>query len=187
MKLVSTLASLLFALPALAAPTTYAPAPSSEATFEAVGKPSLLKIKGKGAVVGGNLEMDGNKPKGRFEVDLNAFNTGINLRDRHMKEKYLETAKYPKAVVEIDSLDLPAGWAPGKDAENVKFKGKLTLKDVTKPIEGLAKISGASMATEAKFTINLQEFPVGVPSYMGVTVADAVEVQVQVPSFTKTN
>src|SRR5262249_34866580 len=45
-----------------------------------------------------------------FTVPLDAFDTGIELRDRHMKEKYLETARFPQAtlVVKRGELQVPA-------------------------------------------------------------------------------
>ncbi len=170
---------------ALGAIAEYAAGPTSEATFEAVGRPSMLKIKGHGAKVEGSVQVDGANAKGKFNLDLNQFTTGIGLRDSHMKERYLETPKYPKSVFEIEQVELPSDWAPGKSVESAKFKGKLTIKDVTKPVEGTVKIAGEQLATEANFNISLKDYPIGVPSYMGVSVADNVNVRVAIPAFTK--
>ncbi len=160
-------------------------APEANATFEAVGKPSLLKIKGHGAKVTGQLLLSEGDARGKFEVDLNQFDTGIELRNRHMKEKYLETEKFPKTTLEIDHVDLPKDWKPGADISSAKFQGKLTLKGTTKPVEGTVKISGTNMAAEADFVIDISQFPIGVPSYMGVTVASSVNVHVAIPAFVR--
>lgn len=40
----------------------------------------------------------------RFEVDLASLKTGIELRDQHMREQYMETDKYPKAVFNLDRI-----------------------------------------------------------------------------------
>ena len=45
-----------------------------------------------------------------FEVDLNTVDTGIGLRNRHMRENYLHTDKYPKTsytgkIVEVNKID----------------------------------------------------------------------------------
>ncbi len=170
-------------LPALGG--KYATSSDSTATFEAVGRPSLLKIKGEGAKVTGQLTIENNDAKGAFELNLEGFNTGIETRDHHMKEKYLEIAKFPKANLVITHVELPANWKPGTDVSSTPFQGQLTLKGVTKPVSGHVKISGESLATEAEFSISLKEFPVGVPSYLGITVADAVNVTVKIPSFAK--
>jgi polyisoprenoid-binding protein YceI len=167
------------------AQTEFRAASDSTTTFEAVGKPSLLKIKGHGAKVTGQLVFGDGGVRGAFDVGLNEFETGIELRNRHMREKYLETSKFPKATLEIDHVELPKDWKPGTDVGSAKFQGKLMLKGTTKPVEGTVKISGTNMATEADFVIDISQFPIGVPSYMGVTVASSVNVHVTIPSFAR--
>lgn len=39
--------------------------------------------------------MDLGKNMSDFYTDLSTINTGLGLRDRHMRENYLETKKYP--------------------------------------------------------------------------------------------
>jgi len=184
--LIGTFLTLLAASALADAPAVdYEPAPEATVSFEAVGKPSLLKIKGHGARLSGRLSLATGNAGGKFEVDLDQFDTGIDLRNRHMKEKYLETAKFPKAALELESVELAKDWRPGTDIADAKFKGRLTLKGVNKPIEGRLKVTGPAMATEADFSLSLREFPLGVPSYMGVTVADAVNIHVAIPSFVR--
>src|SRR5262245_62020670 len=65
--------------------------------FHAVGRPSMLKITGKGPGPKGEIKAEGSKVTGSFSVDLNAVTTGISMRDHHMKEKYLQTDKFPNA------------------------------------------------------------------------------------------
>lgn len=170
---------------AAAPQTEFSAAPEANATFEAVGKPSLLKIKGHGARVSGNLTLAGSDARGKFEVALDQFDTGIELRNKHMKEKYLETGKFPTAILEIDSVELPKDFKPGSEVAGAKFNGRMTIKGVTKPVTGTVKVSGANMAADADFVIDLEQFPIGVPSYMGVTVASSVNVHVAIPSFVR--
>jgi hypothetical protein len=55
--------------------------------------------------------------------------------------------------------------------------GKLTLKGVTKPVTGKASYTGGKL--KAFFTVNIKDFPsIGVPSHLGVTVANTVDVEV---------
>lgn len=166
-----------------AGPLKFEPSTKSRVTFQAVGRPSLLKIKGEGATVKGRLEVVDTKAQGRFEANLDQLSTGIDLRDEHMKDNYLQTKQHPTAVLEIDSLPLPAGWKPGNALSNAKFKGRLTLKGVTKDIEGVVNSKGEDLNTSAEFTISLNDFNVGVPKYMGITVADKVTVNVEIPNF----
>jgi polyisoprenoid-binding protein YceI len=169
---------------AVAAIQKFKPSADSTATFEAVGRPSLLKIDGKGAKLGGELQIADSKATGKFDLDLTGFDTGIDTRNEHMKEKYLETQKFPKAFLTLEKVDLPAGFKPG-DSADVPFKGQLTVKDVAKPVQGKVKINGGTMTSSADFSFKLSDYPVGVPKYMGITVADDVNVHVAIPAFTK--
>ncbi len=166
-------------------PASYEVGGEATANFEAVGSPSLLKIHGHGATLSGMLSLEGAQAKGDFELDLEKFATGISLRDRHMKEKYLETGKFPKARLQVESVELPSGFAPGASVTGAKFRGQLTLKGVTKPVSGTLDVNGQEMATTAAFSFALSDYPVGVPSYMGITVADKIAVKAAIPEFKK--
>lgn len=141
----------------------------SEVQFVAVGNPGFLKIKGSGGHLGGTLSEEKGKLSGDLEVVLDQFDTGISLRNQHMKEKYLETAKFPKALLSVKDL-------PATDGDH-EFKAALTLKGVTKPVAGKYKVSDKSFTSE--FKISLKDYPVGVPSYLGVSVAEDVVVTVE--------
>src|SRR5438309_1643612 len=61
--------------------------------FLAIGNPSAIRIDGKSEGPEGELavqEKDGNfLVSGQLKVSMKNCETGIALRDRHMKEKYL--------------------------------------------------------------------------------------------------
>jgi polyisoprenoid-binding protein YceI len=184
MKTNIMIALVLFSAVGHAMPATYKTAPDSSATFDAVGRPSLLKIHGEGATLAGEMKIAGNTATGKFELDLSRFDTGIETRTEHMKEKYLETQKYPKAFLTVEKVDLPAGFKPGQAAE-ANFTGLLKVKDVEKPVTGVVKIAAAgNMPSTADFAFKLSDYPVGVPKYLGITVADDVKVHVTIPGFT---
>lgn len=181
--------SLVFALAlahsafAAATPTSYAVlGDSSKVKFLAIGRPSLLKINGEGSAPKGQVKIDGAKATGSFEFDLDSLKTGIDLRDSHMKEKYLQTAQFKDAKLTIDSLSLPAGWDPNKPAlADQPFEGKLLLHGVEKPVKGTFKVEGgnaAQLPVAAEFQIKLTDYAIDIPSYAGIKVADDVKVQV---------
>ena len=143
-------------------------AKGGEVAFTAIGRPSLLKIRGKGNPAQGEVVLEAGKVQsGRFEFELNTLDTGIGLRDTHMREKYLQVKEHPKAVLLLKSAD-----------EN-SFNGELTLHGVTKPITGKVTASEAKKI-DASFNIKLSEYAINVPKYMGITVADEVEVVVKI-------
>lgn len=157
------------------------PSQASRVNFQAVGRPSLLKIKGEGATVRGSLTISDGIAQGRFEVSLDQFKTGIDLRDEHMKDTYLKTKEHPTTVLDIQSLALPPNWKPGMNLEERSFEGELTLKGTTKKVVGKVRASGEDLKTTAEITISLNDFNIGVPKYMGITVADQVTIQVEIP------
>lgn len=152
----------------------------SDVEFFAIGKPSLLKINGTGGKLIGNLELDKNQVKGRLKVNLDDFTTGIDLRDRHMKEKYLETAKYSEAWIEVDKIDLPENFLTVKKVYSaVPFQGKLSLHGVEKPIKGTADVdtSKDSPSISTEFKVLVSDFKIDIPTYLGIKVADEVTIK----------
>lgn len=137
-----------------------------EAKFDAVGNPGFLSIAGEKGKVTGKYVKSNDKITGSFDVDLNTLETGMELRDKHMKEKYLEVGKYPKASLTILNVALP------KDGY-LKFTGKLSLHGKTKEINGDCLIKDV-VNFECKFKINLPDYGIAIPDWKGVTVAKDV-------------
>ena len=158
---------------------------ASEVTFLAIGKPSAIKIKGEKGKPEGSLSFasDG-KTSGEIKLDLNDLVTGISLRDRHMKEKYLETQKdgFRHAVIQISKISFPSDfWTSGKTGE-YPFSGNLALHGVKKDIQGTIKVDerkADSLKGNSSFSIKLTDFGIQIPSFSGITVAENVEVQVK--------
>jgi polyisoprenoid-binding protein YceI len=148
--------------------------------FLATGWPSALKIHGKGTGPGGTLTVTDHSVSGSLAVDLASLETGIALRDRHLKEEYLQVERYPQARLTLSRLDVtlvPDGDSFGGVA--VPFEGTLLLHGVEKPVSGVAKVSrrDSQITVSAQFSINLGDFGVAVPKYMGITVAEKVDVK----------
>jgi polyisoprenoid-binding protein YceI len=147
--------------------------------FLAVGKPSLLKINGTGGKLVGQIEIDGGKISGEFKVYLNALSTGVDLRDKHMKEKYLETGKFPEATFTISKINLPNDFVAQKKLfSKVPFEGKMKIKGSEKDIQGLADVdsSGANIVAKTEFKSQLSTFQIEIPSYLGIKLADEVTI-----------
>jgi polyisoprenoid-binding protein YceI len=152
-------------------------------SFIAIGRPSAIKIHGKGPAPEGQLHVKGKEVTGSLSFDLNSLDTGIGLRNRHMKEKYLQTDKYPAAQFTITKMMLPSDWKlDGFKADQVPVEGKLTLHGQTQPVKGTADIrsnSGTAFG-HVKFTTSIPDYKIDTPNYMGIKVADSVDVDVDV-------
>jgi polyisoprenoid-binding protein YceI len=150
---------------------------NSKIEFEATGRPSMMKVRGKAAEATGSLFIKNGIAQGSMTVDLSGLDTGISLRNEHMKEKYLEVQKFPKAILTLKPIQLPTGWQLGKPIES-SFNGTLNLHGVEKDIEGKFKVT-ANSEIQAHFEIKLSDFKIDIPSYLGVTIADTVKVSTQ--------
>lgn len=140
---------------------------TKNASFRAVG-PGGLAIVGNSSDVsvkdlGQNLAI---------VVGLQGLKSGIDMRDSHMKETYLETTKYPNAQLLVSKSKLSTPNA-GADVD-----GTLTLHGVTKPVRFhyIATGTGKQAHIEGTLSVNMKEFGIQVPNYLGVTVKPDVQV-----------
>lgn len=129
----------------------------------------------------GTLVLGPDKPArltGRVEMDLSTVDTGIALRNQHLREKYLEVAKgagYDTAVLsEIRFHDAADAGFAGK----TPFTATLLLHGVTRAIAGSAEVvhEGANRRVKVVFPLELTDFGVEPPMYLGVGVASKLRV-----------
>ena len=91
-------------------------------------------------------------------VDAQTVNTGINLRDNHLrKPEYFDVKKYP--VIRFVSSKI----TPSSKAGTLFITGKLTIKNVTREISFpfTAMPQGAGYLFSGEFKINRIDFGVG--------------------------
>ena len=126
------------------------------------------------AIVGEMRSAPGNRLEGRLQVDLRSIETGIALRDRHMKENYLEVGKpgFDRVVLEQIQLERMNGSTP--------FTGLLTLHGRQRAIAGAAVLQETrdGLRVEAEFPVRLSDYAIAEPTYLGVGVASEVRVRV---------
>jgi polyisoprenoid-binding protein YceI len=131
----------------------------------------------------GTLAVSSSQPAavvGDLAVDLGSLDTGINLRNTHLREKYLETARgdgFDRAV--LSNIELSGGPAASFEGRT-PFTGSLLVHGTQKPIAGQAQIarSGGGVRVDATFPVTLSEFGIAKPRYLGVGVKDVVQVRV---------
>jgi polyisoprenoid-binding protein YceI len=113
--------------------------------------------------------------KGELTVDLHKLQTGIGMRDRHMKDKYLEVqrgAEFSAARLQEIRVDALGG--------KTGFRGVLMLHGERREVSGTANIkqNGDGYRVEAAFPVSISEFEIPDPTYLGVGVKDQVQVRV---------
>jgi polyisoprenoid-binding protein YceI len=170
LKIVGVVAMATFSLLASADIKSNGPA---SVKFLAVG-PAGLAINGTSSDLTAS-EKDGTLT---IKAKLTNLKTGIGLRDKHLKG-YLETEKYPEATLTVQRSALTV---PGHNqtAER-KSSGKLTLHGVTKPLkfDYQAKRSSSDYLVQGRTQIDIRDFGIEVPCYLGVCVKPDVKISVK--------
>jgi polyisoprenoid-binding protein YceI len=149
----------------------------------------LVPLKPGGAfaasttALSGTLTLEGAKPArlvGDVSMDLTTIDTGIALRNQHLKENYLEVAKgegYNKAV--LSDIQLPDVSGETFDG-TTPFTGTMLLHGVKHQVAGTAEIhsEGTSRRVRAEFPLVLTDWSVSPPEYLGVGVGSRLLVKV---------
>ncbi|MBR9976432.1 MAG: YceI family protein [Bacteroidetes bacterium] len=108
-----------------------------------------------------------------FEVDLRTLDTGIGLRNRHMREDYLHTDKYPHA--KFNGRIVEASSSSGKT--NVKVRGTMDIHGVKRPMEVKGSFSGSGdrLRIRTTFDVKLTEHKIEVPQFMFLKIDENME------------
>jgi polyisoprenoid-binding protein YceI len=143
---------------------------TSTTTFKASG-PAGLNIAGTTADM--TVADDGTTIT--ITVPLANLRTGVELRDKHTKDA-VEADKYPTVTLKVarSALKFPAAGAESSgDA-----KGSLTLHGQTKDVtlHYSAKSNGSTLDITGSTRVNVDDFGVKRPSYLGVTVKPDVDI-----------
>ena len=113
-----------------------------------------------------------------FQVPLSGLDTGIGLRNRHMRTS-LDVAHFPQAELRVPGTAV-AFPATGKGTES-DVQGTLSLHGVSRPCTVHYRVeqwSAGDYRIRGTTRIDMRDFGIEPPSYLGVHVEPAVAVQV---------
>jgi polyisoprenoid-binding protein YceI len=165
-----TLITLAVSLPAMGVPFKVG---TGNVEFKAKGFPTFITITGKSNSVAGTLDFnpETKKASGSFNLPLATLKTGMDLRDEHMTEKYLEVKKFPNATLTLKPFTLK---------EEGEAMGTLKLHDVEKEvtIKYTSNTSDDAIKVNTEFDIVLSQFNIDIPSFQGITVAKDIKLKV---------
>lgn len=149
-------------------------ADSGKARFKGTGAAGL-KLTG----TTNELEIKDDGTTLTVVVPLANLKTGIALRDRHMTEKYLEVKKFPTATLAVPRASLPQQAAPG--AHQGAGKGTMTIRGIAKEVAFTYTATCAADGAcdvHGEAPIDIRDYGIQIPSYMGITVKPAMVVAV---------
>jgi polyisoprenoid-binding protein YceI len=115
-----------------------------------------------------------------FSLLMKGFDFPNDLMEQHFNESYVESSKYPKAsfkgtVTDISTVDF------AKDGSyKVNYTGKLTIKDVTKDVTGIATIvvKGGKITATSNMKVKPADYHISVPAAVAGKIADEINVDI---------
>ena len=133
-----------------------------------------MKINGKGD----KLKASEANGKIKISVPIDSLETGIGLRDKHLKRD-LHAADHPDAILEVERSKLKE--PEDKKTSSGSAKGKFTLNGKTKEISFRykAKRTGSDYHVQGRATVDIRDYDIEVPCYLGVCVKPEVKIAVK--------
>ena len=112
-----------------------------------------------------------------FEVDLNSIDTGIGLRNRHMRENYLETDHFP--ITYFKGKIIKAVQTNENEFE-VLVQGKMFIHGVErlKSIKGTMQAVGDTYRIQSAFDVKLSDYKIAIPSIMFYKIDETMKLVV---------
>jgi polyisoprenoid-binding protein YceI len=133
---------------------------------------AIMHVEGTFDKFSGNAEVDEadlSRSKIEVSIDTASINTGITRRDKHLRSAdFFDVERFPAMKFVATSVEK-------EGAGKLKLTGKLTIKEVTKPVvlavDGPAADTGTATATA---TINRKDFGVS----WGAVIGDEVQITI---------
>jgi polyisoprenoid-binding protein YceI len=180
------LSILLLAAPvALAQSRTYEIKAGDKSVAQFHAEDSYDTFDGTTKKVTGTIVADAAAPTSasvNLTVNVDSLDTGVGLRNKEMRERYLQTPKFPDATFKSVSIEGPASIAANAPAD-LKITGDFTLHGVTKrltiPVRVVLIPDGRIHAT-SQFNVHMPDFGIDVPKNVLVTVNDDVPVRLDI-------
>lgn len=124
--------------------------------------------------VAGQITFDPAAPQqaalGPITVDISKFQSDSSRRDGALRDRFIESAKYPLATFVTKEINgLPASYTPGQEV-SFTISGDLTIRETTRPVtfQVKAKLDGGTLTGVATTTILMSDFGFGPISIAGI-------------------
>lgn len=177
-KRFSAILSALFVLTLIIFAGEYNVDQSKQNMVKFISDAPVEDFEGTTAKIDGYIYWEGDDLTGKsnlhFEVDLRTLDTGIGLRNRHMRENYLHTDKYPYAVYKGKVIS--AEKQSNNDIK-VTTEGKMTIHGITKgmKIHGTVTPSGEGYRLKSNFSVKLPDYNIEVPKLMFMRISEKID------------
>lgn len=145
---------------------------------EFVSTAPLLEFEGVSENLTGLIDLETKMVD--FYVDLNTLETGIQRRDRDMRNSYLETDKFPFAEF---TGELVSDFDPNlQETQEARVSGLFKIHGVEREIdvEGTLTPNGDSIQLEASWVVLLKDYDIDRPGVLFYQLAEEQTVNISI-------
>jgi polyisoprenoid-binding protein YceI len=184
---------LFLAVPLAAAPRTYSISRDGKNMTIFRYEDSIETVTGTAPGVSGSLTADVANPSlssVEMSVELKGIDTGLAIRDSHIRDEFVQTGKYPRATFKSVSVAAPPLFTPNQPAE-VQVTGDFTVHGITRRITIPVRVvvipetdvtrstrgPGDWVHATSTFGIKLSEYGIKVPETF---IEDQIEIKLDV-------
>jgi polyisoprenoid-binding protein YceI len=153
---------------------------SAENSVKFISDATLENFEGHTKKIDGYVILKDNKPSPGdafyFEVDLASLDTGMGLRNRHMRDNYLETDKFPFAVYEGK---ITTFFKNENGQQEIKTSGTLKIhgEENKVSVDGFLSTSNDSHNVKSAFEINLNDYKIKIPKSMFMKINEMIKIE----------
>ena len=151
---------------------------SESGYVEFVSTAPLLEFKGTSENLTGLIDLEENLVD--FYVDLNTLDTGIDLRNNHMRDSYLETDTYRFAEF---TGELTSDFDPNlKNEQQVAVIGDFQIHGVEREMEisGTLRPTESGLQLDASWTVLLEDHNIDKPQVVFYELASEQTVNISI-------
>lgn len=145
----------------------------------------LNSFVGKTKDVSGTLEFDPkniNNTRGTFTVNLASIDTGNRLRNKHMREKFLNTNQYPEMTFALEKVITEINELPPNQDVTISVDGRISLRGITRKqtvtLNVLHDTNKNEMRITGIFPITLSDYKIKTPSFMDMFVENTLPITI---------
>lgn len=124
--------------------------------------------------------------QGALMLDLQTLETGIGLRDSHLRD-YLGLQESGNRQAVLSGIQVDALGERGFASGSYPFRARMRLHGQEEEVAGKVQIRarGERIHATAVFPMRLSDFRIARPGYLGVGVADEITVHVDLTALVK--
>ena len=115
-----------------------------------------------------------------FAVLVKGFEFKRALMQDHFNENYMESDKYPKSIFKGKIVNIDKVNFEKDGAYPVTVKGTLDMHGVKKDVEtnGMLKVTGQSVTSNAEFSVLLADYNIAIPSLVKDKVSKTATIKI---------